>query len=91
VHGTPFLFSLQKGRNGTQNDIPVEEPCMGLLNRPWPEVVQLIIIIVISLTVHEYAHSLAAIRLGDDTPRRLTWTPSVSSCSSWRDSGGRSL
>ena len=44
---------------------------MGLLTRPWPEVVQLVIIIVISLTVHEYAHSLAALRLGDDTPRRL--------------------
>jgi Zn-dependent protease len=44
---------------------------MGLLSRPWPEVLQLVIIIVISLTVHEYAHSLAALRLGDDTPRRL--------------------
>ena len=43
----------------------------GMLSRPWPEVVQLVIVVVISLTVHEYAHSLAALRLGDDTPRRL--------------------
>jgi Zn-dependent protease len=40
--------------------------------------IQSIIIIVISLTVHEFAHSLMAIALGDETPRkqgRLTLNP----------------
>jgi Zn-dependent protease len=40
--------------------------------------IQSVIIIVICLTVHEFAHSLAAIALGDDTPRkqgRLTLNP----------------
>jgi Zn-dependent protease len=41
-----------------------------LLNRSPSEIIQLIIIIVMSLTVHEFAHSLAAISVGDDTPRR---------------------
>ncbi len=39
---------------------------------------QSIIIIVICLTVHEFAHSLVAIALGDETPRkqgRLTLNP----------------
>jgi Zn-dependent protease len=49
-----------------------------LLNLPLQQLVPLIIIIVISLTVHEFAHSLTAIRLGDETPRRegrLTLNP----------------
>jgi Zn-dependent protease len=49
-----------------------------MLNLSPSEIIQLIIIIVISLTVHEFAHSLVAIRLGDDTPRRqgrLTLNP----------------
>jgi Zn-dependent protease len=42
------------------------------------ELVQAVIIIVISLTAHEFGHSLMAIRLGDETPRRdgrLTLNP----------------
>lgn len=49
-----------------------------LLGRSPAEIVQVIIIIVMSLTVHEFAHSLVTIRLGDDTPRRqgrLTLNP----------------
>ena len=49
-----------------------------MLNLSLPEIIQAAVIIVISLTVHEFAHSLAAIRLGDDTPRlegRLTLNP----------------
>jgi Zn-dependent protease len=49
-----------------------------LLNLSPSALIQAVIIIVISLTVHEFAHSLAAIRLGDDTPRRegrLTLNP----------------
>jgi len=49
-----------------------------LLNRSPSEIVELIIIIVMSLTVHEFAHSLVAIALGDETPRRqgrLTLNP----------------
>jgi Zn-dependent protease len=37
-----------------------------------------VVLIVISLTVHEFGHSLVAMRLGDDTPRRegrLTLNP----------------
>jgi len=44
----------------------------------FPALVQSIIVIVISLTVHEFAHSLAALALGDETPRtqgRLTLNP----------------
>lgn len=43
-----------------------------------PQIIQLIVIILISLTVHEFAHSLVAIALGDETPRkqgRLTLNP----------------
>jgi Zn-dependent protease len=49
-----------------------------VLNLPLQELIPVIIIIVISLTVHEFAHSLTAIRLGDETPRRegrLTLNP----------------
>jgi Zn-dependent protease len=49
-----------------------------MLNLSPAELIQAIIIIVISLTVHEFGHSLMAIRLGDDTPRRegrLTLNP----------------
>ena len=49
-----------------------------LLDRSPAEIVQVIIIIVVSLTVHEFAHSLVTIKLGDDTPRRqgrLTLNP----------------
>jgi Zn-dependent protease len=49
-----------------------------MLNLSPSEFIQRIVIIVISLTVHEFAHSLVAIRLGDDTPRRqgrLTLNP----------------
>ena len=49
-----------------------------MLNLSPSALIQVVIIIVISLTVHEFAHSLAAIRLGDDTPRRegrLTLNP----------------
>ena len=49
-----------------------------MLNLPLQELIPVIIIIVISLTVHEFAHSLTAIRLGDETPRRegrLTLNP----------------
>ena len=49
-----------------------------MLNLSPSELIQAIIIIVISLTVHEFGHSLMAIRLGDDTPRRqgrLTLNP----------------
>jgi Zn-dependent protease len=43
-----------------------------------PDFVPMIVIIVVSLTFHEFGHSLVAIRLGDDTPRRegrLTLNP----------------
>lgn len=49
-----------------------------MLNLSPSELIQAIIIIVISLTVHEFGHSLMAIRLGDDAPRRegrLTLNP----------------
>jgi len=49
-----------------------------MLNLSPAELIQTIVIIVISLTVHEFGHSLMAIRLGDDTPRRqgrLTLNP----------------
>ena len=49
-----------------------------MLNLSPLELLQAVIIIVISLTVHEFGHSLTAIRLGDETPRRegrLTLNP----------------
>ncbi len=49
-----------------------------MLNLSPAELVQVVIIVVMSLTVHEFAHSLVTIRLGDDTPRRqgrLTLNP----------------
>jgi len=49
-----------------------------VLNRSPIELIQLIVIVVLCLTVHEFAHSLVTIRLGDDTPRRqgrLTLNP----------------
>jgi len=49
-----------------------------MLSLPLPELLLMIAVAVISLTVHEYAHSLTAIALGDDTPRRtgrLTLNP----------------
>jgi Zn-dependent protease len=49
-----------------------------VLNLSLPDLLQTILIIVASLTVHEFAHSLVALRLGDDTPRldgRLTLNP----------------
>lgn len=50
-------------RHDIFGDLPV-------LNRSPAELIQAIIIVVMSLTVHEFAHSLVTIRLGDDTPRR---------------------
>jgi Zn-dependent protease len=49
-----------------------------MLNLTPIQLIQAVIIIVISLTVHEFGHSLMAIRLGDETPRlqgRLTLNP----------------
>jgi len=49
-----------------------------VLNLSLPELLQSILIIVISLTIHEFAHALVAISLGDTTPRqdgRLTLNP----------------
>lgn len=49
-----------------------------MLNLTLPELITTVLIIVVSLTIHEYAHSLVAIRLGDPTPRqdgRLTLNP----------------
>jgi Zn-dependent protease len=49
-----------------------------MLNLSPVQLIQAIIIVVISLTVHEFGHSLMAISLGDDTPRRegrLTLNP----------------
>jgi len=41
-----------------------------VLNRSPSQLIETIIIVVISLTVHEFAHSLVTVGLGDDTPRR---------------------
>jgi len=49
-----------------------------MLNLSPAALIQAVIIVVMSLTVHECAHSLVTIRLGDDTPRRqgrLTLNP----------------
>ncbi|HVP19126.1 MAG TPA: site-2 protease family protein [Spirochaetia bacterium] len=49
-----------------------------MLNLSPAALIQAIIIVIMSLTVHEFAHSLVTIRLGDDTPRRqgrLTLNP----------------
>ncbi len=49
-----------------------------MFNRSLSQIIQLVIIVVMCLTVHEFAHSLVAIALGDDTPRRqgrLTLNP----------------
>jgi len=49
----------------------------GLLNNP-ALLLQLAIIIVISITVHEFAHARTSDRLGDPTPKmmgRLTLNP----------------
>lgn len=49
-----------------------------MLNLSPAVLIQAIIIVIMSLTVHEFAHSLVTIRLGDDTPRRqgrLTLNP----------------
>jgi Zn-dependent protease len=49
-----------------------------MFNRSPSQIIQLVIIVVMCLTVHEFAHSLVAIALGDDTPRRqgrLTLNP----------------
>jgi len=49
-----------------------------MLNLSPAELVQAVLIVVVSLTFHEYGHSLVAISLGDDTPRRegrLTLNP----------------
>lgn len=51
-----------------------------MLSLPLPTLLLVVAIAVVSLTFHEYAHSLAAIRLGDDTPKRdgrLTLNPLV--------------
>src|SRR5208283_2948816 len=64
-------YSIDAGRRRERASAPV-------LNLSPSALIQAVIIIVISLTVHEFAHSLAAIRLGDDTPRRegrLTLNP----------------
>ncbi len=49
-----------------------------MLNLSPAALIQAVIIVVMCLTVHEFAHSLVTIRLGDDTPRRqgrLTLNP----------------
>jgi Zn-dependent protease len=49
-----------------------------VLNLSPATLIQAVVIVVMSLTVHEFAHSLVTIRLGDDTPRRqgrLTLNP----------------
>jgi Zn-dependent protease len=49
-----------------------------MLNLSLPELVTTIVIVLVSLTIHEFAHSLVAISLGDPTPRqdgRLTLNP----------------
>lgn len=49
-----------------------------MLNLSPAALIQTVIIVVVSLTVHEFAHSLVTLRLGDDTPRRqgrLTLNP----------------
>jgi Zn-dependent protease len=49
-----------------------------MLNLSLPQLLTTIAIVVVSLTIHEFAHSLVAIRLGDPTPRqdgRLTLNP----------------
>jgi Zn-dependent protease len=49
-----------------------------VLNLSFPELLQTVLIIVVSLTIHEFAHALVAISLGDTTPLqdgRLTLNP----------------
>ncbi len=49
-----------------------------MLNYPLELLLPLVLAIIISLTVHEFSHALAADQLGDDTPRlqgRLTLNP----------------
>jgi Zn-dependent protease len=49
-----------------------------VLNLSLPELLQTVLIIVVSLTVHEFAHALTAISLGDTTAQqdgRLTLNP----------------
>lgn len=49
-----------------------------MLNLSLPELLQTVLIIVVSLTIHEFAHALVAISLGDTTPLqdgRLTLNP----------------
>jgi Zn-dependent protease len=49
-----------------------------VLNLSLPELLQSVLIIVVSLTIHEFAHALVAISLGDTTPLqdgRLTLNP----------------
>jgi Zn-dependent protease len=42
-----------------------------MLDLSLAELAQNIAAVILGLTVHEFAHSLMALRLGDDTPRRL--------------------
>jgi Zn-dependent protease len=43
-----------------------------MLNLPsLPDIVSRIIILIIAFTIHEFAHAWTAVRLGDDTPRRM--------------------
>jgi Zn-dependent protease len=49
-----------------------------MLNLSLPQLLTIVAIVLVSLTIHEYAHSLAAISLGDPTPRqdgRLSLNP----------------
>ena len=49
-----------------------------MLNYPLELLIPFVLAIIISLTVHEFSHALAADQLGDDTPRlqgRLTLNP----------------
>ncbi len=49
-----------------------------MLNYPLELLLPLVLAIIISLSVHEFSHALAADQLGDDTPRlegRLTLNP----------------
>jgi Zn-dependent protease len=43
----------------------------GMLNLTWQELLQVLPAVLVGLTIHELAHAFIALKLGDDTPRRL--------------------
>jgi Zn-dependent protease len=64
------------GDDGAPRNSGEEDP--RVLNLSPSGLIQAVIVIVMCLIVHEFAHALVAIRLGDDTPRRqgrLTLNP----------------